>query len=95
VCDVLAYLGQHRGSVVSKQELLEHVWPDQYISEATLSGCVMAARKAVGDSGPAQQVIQTLHGCGYRFVPAIEAQAPAESDREVQVASKASAPTAP
>jgi Transcriptional regulatory protein, C terminal len=71
VFNVLVYLVQQRGSVVSKQELLEHVWPDRYITAATLSGCVMAARKAVGDSGSAQRVIQTLHGRGYRLVPAM------------------------
>lgn len=68
VFDVLAYLVQRRDSVVSKDDILTHIWPDQYISEATLSGCIMAARKAVGDSGRTQRVIQTAHGRGYRFV---------------------------
>jgi DNA-binding winged helix-turn-helix (wHTH) protein len=76
VFNLLVYLIQHRGSVVSKQELLKHVWPKQYITAATLSGCVMAARKAVGNSDSAQRVIQTLHGRGSRFVPAMQEQAP-------------------
>jgi len=37
VFQVLAYLLAHRDRVVSKQELLEHLWPDQFVGEATLT----------------------------------------------------------
>jgi DNA-binding winged helix-turn-helix (wHTH) protein/class 3 adenylate cyclase/tetratricopeptide (TPR) repeat protein len=72
VFDVLLYLLQHRDHVVSKDELLDHVWPQQFISEATLNSCIMATRRAVGDSGRTQQVIQTVYGRGYRFIAAVE-----------------------
>jgi DNA-binding winged helix-turn-helix (wHTH) protein/class 3 adenylate cyclase/predicted ATPase len=72
VFDVLLYLLQHRDRVVSKDELLDHVWPQQFISEATLNSCIMATRRAVGDSGRTQQVIQTVYGRGYRFIAAVE-----------------------
>ena len=54
VFNVLAYLIQHRDRTVPRQELLEQLWPAQYISDAVLSYCIMAARKAIGDSGRAQ-----------------------------------------
>jgi predicted ATPase/class 3 adenylate cyclase len=72
VFNVLAHLIRHRDRVVSKQELLDHLWPEQFISDATLHTRLMEARKAVGDSGHTQQVIQTLRGRGYRFVAAVE-----------------------
>jgi DNA-binding winged helix-turn-helix (wHTH) protein len=71
---VLEYLIRHRDRVVSTDELLEHLWPHQFIADGTLNACLMAVRKAIGDSGQGQRRIQTLHGCGYRFVAAVEEQ---------------------
>jgi DNA-binding winged helix-turn-helix (wHTH) protein len=68
VFDVLAYLIAHRDRIVSKQELIEQLWPQQFVAEATLNSCIWAARQAVGDTGQAQQVIHTLHRRGFRFV---------------------------
>src|SRR5262245_32917642 len=68
VFQLLAYLLAQRERVVPKQELCEQLWPEQFISDATLDDCLAEARRAVGDSGRAQQVIKTLHGRGYRFV---------------------------
>jgi DNA-binding winged helix-turn-helix (wHTH) protein len=72
VFNVLAYLIQHRDRTVTRQELLEQLWPEQYISDAVVSYCIMAARKAVGDSGRAQQIIKTVHGRGFRFVAPLQ-----------------------
>jgi class 3 adenylate cyclase/predicted ATPase len=72
--EVLDYLIRHRDRVVSKDELLEHLWPHQFIADGTLNACLMAVRKAIGDSGQTQRRIQTLHGRGYRFVAAVEEQ---------------------
>jgi class 3 adenylate cyclase/tetratricopeptide (TPR) repeat protein len=71
VFDVLTYLIAHRDRVISRQELLEHLWPQQFVGEATLSSCIMEARQAVGDTGQVQRLIQTLHSRGYRFVAAV------------------------
>jgi DNA-binding winged helix-turn-helix (wHTH) protein/predicted ATPase len=68
VFTVLAYLIEHRDHVVTKDELLDHVWPEQFVSEVSLHHRLMAARKAVGDSGRAQRLIKTLHGRGYHFI---------------------------
>ncbi len=54
---VLQYLLEHRDHVVNKDELCAHVWPGQFISDATLEGCITLARQAVGDSGRAQRLI--------------------------------------
>jgi predicted ATPase/DNA-binding winged helix-turn-helix (wHTH) protein len=72
VFDVLAYLVQHRDRVVSKEELLEKLWPDRFVSETTLTSRLKEARKAVGDTGKDQTVIRTHHGRGYRFVAPVE-----------------------
>ena len=68
VFQVLVYLIEQRDRVVRRDEVLAQVWPDQYVGEETLTSCVKAVRRAVGDSGRAQRVIQTVHGHGLRFV---------------------------
>lgn len=73
VFDVLVYLIERRERVVTKEELFEKLWPGQHITEATLNHAVMAARKATGDDGRQQRVIQTLRGRGYRFVVSLNA----------------------
>jgi DNA-binding winged helix-turn-helix (wHTH) protein/tetratricopeptide (TPR) repeat protein len=72
VFDLLAHLIRHHERVVTKQEIFAHLWPDQYTSEAVLNYCIMAARKAVGDSGGRQGVIKTVRGRGYRFIAVLK-----------------------
>jgi class 3 adenylate cyclase/DNA-binding winged helix-turn-helix (wHTH) protein/predicted ATPase len=87
--NVLVYLVQHRHRVVTKDELLEQLWPNQSVSENTLTQRLRAARRALGDSGREQRLIKTVHGRGYRFIAAVEERVPGEdasSARETPVA---------
>src|SRR3954470_5041296 len=68
VFNVLAYLIEHRARVVSKNEVLDNVWGDRFVSESALTTRIKAARRAIGDDGQQQRLIKTLHGRGYRFV---------------------------
>lgn len=96
VFNVLAYLVEHHDRVVTKDELIEHVWGHRFISEAALTSRLMAARKALGDSGQLQRYIKTVHGRGYRFVERVSAEstsaAGAGSRRELAKASVARMP---
>ena len=73
VFNVLAYLVQHHDRTVTREELLMHLWPEQFTTESVLSYCIMTARRAVGDSGREQRIIKTVHGRGFRFVAQIDA----------------------
>lgn len=68
VFHVLHYLLEHGDHVVSKDELCTHVWPGQFISDATIEGCITLARQAIGDRGRAHRLIESRRGYGYRFV---------------------------
>lgn len=68
IFDVLRYLIEHHERVVSKQELLDALWPGEAVSDSVLPRCIAAARRAVRDDRARQKVIQTVHGRGYRFV---------------------------
>lgn len=65
---VLTYLLAHRERVVTKRELVEHLWPDEYVSDATLTQRVVAVRRALGDDGRTQRYIRTAQRRGYHFV---------------------------
>jgi TolB-like protein/Flp pilus assembly protein TadD len=67
VFELLAYLIAHRGRLVSKQELLESLWSNGFVTESALSRVVRDARRALGDSGAEKRWIETVHGRGFRF----------------------------
>jgi TolB-like protein/Flp pilus assembly protein TadD len=75
VFDLLVYLVENRGRVVSKDDLIAAVWGGRSISDSTLTSRINAARKAIGDSGQAQKLIRTVQRKGLRFVGAIREQA--------------------
>lgn len=68
VLDLLILLIENRARVVGKSELIDSVWKGRAISDATLSSRIKTARKALGDTGRAQQLIRTIYGRGFRFV---------------------------
>ncbi len=95
--EVLTYLLRHRDRVVTKQELAEQSWPDQFITNAVVENTVKAVRRAVGDSGRTQQIIQTLRGYGYRFVAPVaehvDAQTRPQDPSQMPAAGSAVAPS--
>jgi DNA-binding winged helix-turn-helix (wHTH) protein len=83
VFDLLAYFLQQRDRVVTRQELFDTLWPAQFVSDDALEWVVAAARRAIGDSGRAQQVIQTVRNRGYRWVAPVAVSPPPLPDDEV------------
>jgi adenylate cyclase len=74
---ILVHLVEHRDRVVPKEELLDEVWGDRFVSESALTTQVKAIRRAVGDTGREQRVLRTVHGQGYMFVAEVEPEAAA------------------
>jgi predicted ATPase len=75
VFELLHYLIVHHDRVVTKEELLDAIWGDRFVSESALTSRVKSARRAVGDDGQTQQVIKTVHARGYQFVATVRADA--------------------
>ena len=69
--DLLVELVRSSGKVVSKDELLERVWPGQFVEENNLSVHVSALRKLLGN-GSAAKFIATIPGKGYSFVAPLD-----------------------
>jgi DNA-binding winged helix-turn-helix (wHTH) protein len=99
VLGVLAYLLARPGQVVARQDLIDAIWKDAFVTDTSLAEAVSSLRQALGDDPQQPVYIQTLHRRGYRFVaplnlpPAPEASAPGAL--EAPRAPKALAPGAP
>jgi predicted ATPase/DNA-binding winged helix-turn-helix (wHTH) protein len=65
---VLRHLVEHRGRLITKEELLTAVWRDAIVSDAALASGIRDLRKALGDSSHAPRYIQTVHRRGFRFI---------------------------
>src|SRR3989442_6962634 len=65
---VLRYLVEHRGQVVTKEELRRAVWSDTVVSEWALTTCIREIRKALGEAAGAPQYIATVHRRGYQLI---------------------------
>ncbi len=68
VFDLLCCLVERRGRLLRKEELLDLVWGDRFVSESALTTRIKSVRQAVGDDGSRQEVIRTVHGKGYEFI---------------------------
>jgi len=66
--EVLLVLIQNRGCLVTKENLLEKVWPDTFVEEANLSVNVASLRKALDEGDEDLRCIETVPKRGYRFV---------------------------
>ncbi len=68
VFDLLLYLVQERGRVVTKAELMEAVWPGAVVEENNLNQAISALRQALGESAQAPRFVATITGRGYQFI---------------------------
>jgi DNA-binding winged helix-turn-helix (wHTH) protein len=69
--EVLLLLIQHSGELVSKDELMQAVWPNSFVEESNLTQTVFMLRKALGETA-SQRYILTIQGRGYRFAPDVK-----------------------
>lgn len=65
---VLLFLIEHRGRLVEKNELLDAVWKDTFVTENAMTREIAKLRKALGDDSKEPRYIQTVHTRGYRFI---------------------------
>jgi TolB-like protein/DNA-binding winged helix-turn-helix (wHTH) protein len=99
--DVLRLLVENRDRVMSKDDLITHVWRGVVVEENNLAVQVSALRRALGEAELDSPLILTVPGQGYRFVGRIadpvrvEAAAPVAEDAPAAVAEPVAAPIPP
>src|SRR5215510_4278560 len=68
--DVLVYLVRNPGRLVTKNELIETVWPTVFVTENSLVQCIKDVRQALNDDD--QTIIETVAKRGYLFTPMVD-----------------------
>ena len=69
--DLLLLLLEQRPNVVTKEQIYGRLWPDIFVSEASLQALVSDLREALDAGGPRDEFIRTVHGIGYAFCGAV------------------------
>jgi predicted ATPase/DNA-binding winged helix-turn-helix (wHTH) protein len=69
--DILTYLASRPGEVITKKELIDHVWSDVNVEEGSLRVHVAAIRKALGDGQFGNRYVANIQGRGYSFVGSV------------------------
>ena len=70
--DLLLHLLDNAGALVTKEALLESLWPDANVTDNALAQAVSELRQAIGDEAGAPQFIKTVARRGYRFIAPVE-----------------------
>ena len=77
---VLIYLAERGGEVVSREELLEKVWEGTFVTDEVLTSAIKKLRKALGDDAKDPRFIQTVPGRGYRLNASVVSDIPKKSE---------------
>src|SRR6516165_4967701 len=67
---LLTYMTEHPGRLLSKDELLDAGWGKAAVSDGVLKVCIWEIREALGDDPAEPRYVQTVHRAGYRFIEA-------------------------
>lgn len=76
----LVFLLRKRGSLVTKGELLDAVWPDTVVEENNLDKAIHSVRQALGEKPSENRYIETVRKHGYRFVAEVVVVDPLMAD---------------
>jgi predicted ATPase/DNA-binding winged helix-turn-helix (wHTH) protein len=77
VYETLKYLVEHPGRLIEKQELMQAVWPDAFVTDDSLVQCTLELRRALDDRS--QRLLKTVPRRGYLFTAEV-VQRPAKAD---------------
>ena len=72
--DVLCYLAEHAGRLVSKEELIKATWPNVFVSDGSLVQCIKDIREALSDD--AHEIVKTVPRRGYLFAAELSDEEP-------------------
>ena len=69
--DLLGVLLENSGELVTKQELMEQVWPNTFVQENSLTFHIRLIRRALAQEGEGREYIETFPKRGYRFTASV------------------------
>lgn len=90
---VLHYLVKHHGRLVTKRELLDAIWGHSYVSDGSLTQCLIDVRRALGDES--REVVRTVPRRGYIFELAVTRPDGGQPDNDGRESTPAGSPARP
>jgi DNA-binding winged helix-turn-helix (wHTH) protein/TolB-like protein/Tfp pilus assembly protein PilF len=75
--ETLLYLVERHGHLIKKNELLDRLWADVFVTENALTRCVKEVREALQDDAHQPRYIRTFPRVGYKFIAGVEEVSPA------------------
>jgi DNA-binding winged helix-turn-helix (wHTH) protein/tetratricopeptide (TPR) repeat protein len=93
--DLLFFLLDRAGQLVTKEELLDGVWPGANVTENAMAQAMSDLRETLGDEASAPTFIRTVARRGYRFIAPVQAAPAADLPAAAQSAPAASGPAHP
>jgi adenylate cyclase len=85
VIEVLVYLADHPGEVLSRKQIIQAVWPDTYVSDEVLRYSISELRKAFGDDAKNPTIIQTIARRGYRLIAQVSNRSTSDAQASIAV----------
>ncbi len=85
--DLLVYMSQRQGKVLTRDEIDEHVWEGTVVGYDALTNAIIKLRKAFGDNARNPGIIETLPKKGYRLIAEVsypELQDDSEGQRNIE-----------
>jgi DNA-binding winged helix-turn-helix (wHTH) protein/tetratricopeptide (TPR) repeat protein len=82
--NLMLYMARRPGELLSKQELMDAVWPDTFVTESSLNQAIKELRKALGDNARSPRFIETVHRRGFRLLASEDYTPLPPADEEAQ-----------
>lgn len=82
VYEALRYLLEHPARLVAKEELIQALWPDAFVTDDSLVQCMVELRRALDDRS--QEILKTVPRRGYIFAAEVAAEAPGDRPRAAE-----------
>ncbi len=74
--EVLRLLLERPGHLITKEEILDSVWKDSFVTPNAMTRAIAQIRKALGDARKSPKYIETIQTHGYRFIAKVEFSSP-------------------
>jgi hypothetical protein len=86
--DLLVFMAEHPGEVLSREAIVDGVWSEQFVGEAVIRQSIASIRRALGDDARQPRFIETIPKRGYRLIAEVErlGSPENEADREAAMA---------
>ncbi len=83
IFDLLLYLVSNEERMVTRDELLSHIWPGLHVQESSLTVAISTLRRILGEPADEHECIATIPGRGYKFVSRVSGEATARAESRV------------